>query len=68
MRAVNVPQFKFPHRPLRADFTWSIDMTIAGLRERLATPLEWIAGIIAAHPKATLIAWAVSLAVVAWVL
>lgn len=43
-------------------------MTIAGLRERLAAPLEWIAGSIAAHPKATLIAWGVSLALVAWVM
>lgn len=32
----------------------------------LSVPLEWIAGRVATHPKAALIAWAISLGVVAW--
>lgn len=43
-------------------------MTFADLRERFAVPLERIAGAIAAHPKATLIAWGISLALAAWVM
>jgi hypothetical protein len=42
-------------------------MTFASLRERFSAPLEWIAIQIVARPKATLIAWIVSLALVAWV-
>lgn len=36
------------------------------LLSKLNAPLEWTAAKIAAYPKATLIVWAVSLAVVAW--
>jgi len=39
---------------------------IAKLFAALSTLLEWIAGRVAAHPKAALIAWAISLGVVAW--
>ena len=42
-------------------------MTLASLRDRLAVPLEWITARVAAHPKTALIAWIVSLAIVAWV-
>ena len=42
-------------------------MTLASLRDRASVPLEWIAAQIAARPKAVLIAWIVSLALVAWV-
>lgn len=40
-------------------------MTLASLRDRAAVPLEWTAGQIAARPKAALVVWLVSLAVVA---
>jgi len=42
-------------------------MTLASLRERLAASLEWTANQIGARPKAALIVWIVSLALVAWV-
>lgn len=41
--------------------------TIKGTLARLAAALAWVAGQIAARPKAVLIAWAISLVVVAWV-
>lgn len=43
-------------------------MTLASLRDRLSAPLEWVADQIKARPKGALVLWAVSLAVVAWVL
>lgn len=42
-------------------------MTLASLRDRASAPLEWIAAQTAARPKAALIVWIVSLALVAWV-
>lgn len=35
--------------------------------DKLSAPLEWTADQIKARPKATLVLWAVSLVVVAWV-
>ena len=42
-------------------------MTLASLRDRLSMPLEWIAALIATHPKGALVVWLVLLAAVAWV-
>lgn len=39
--------------------------TIKGTLAKLAAALAWIAGQIAVHPRAVLIAWAISLVVVA---
>jgi hypothetical protein len=41
-------------------------MTLASLRDGAAVPLEWTAAQIAARPKAALMIWIVSLALVAW--
>ena len=40
---------------------------IATLVAKLNAPLAWIARSIAANPKSALLAWMISLAVVAWV-
>lgn len=41
-------------------------MNFTSLRDRLSVPVEWIATRIAGRPKAALIAWILSLALLAW--